>query len=78
MTKEDIDREYNKMYPPNPPRLPGENLDDYVVRIWGPIPDTELDEARDFKSLNLPKQGSKEDRQSLGDYDQEIKRIKIK
>jgi len=58
----------------NPPWLPGETTDEYVLRVYGPIPDTELDEARDFRSLNLPKQGSIEDRQSLGDFDREIKR----
>lgn len=78
MTREEIDRECAKHDPPNPPRLPNENLEDYIVRIWGPIPDTELDEARDFKSLNLPKTGSIEDRQSLGDWDREPKRIPIK
>jgi hypothetical protein len=78
MTKEEIDREYAKHYSPNPPRLPNESLDDYVVRVWGSIPDTELDETRDFKSLNLPKSGNIEDRQSLGDWDREPKRIPIK
>ena len=76
MTREEIDRECAKEYPPNPPRLQNENLEDYIVRVWGPMPDTQLDEARDFKSLNLPKTGSIEDRQSLGDWDREIKRIK--
>jgi len=75
MTREEIDREYNKHYPPNPPRLPNESLEDYVVRVWGPPSDRELDEFRDFKSLNLPKTGSIEDRQSLGDWDREPKRI---
>lgn len=58
----------------NAPWLPGETTDEYVLRVYGPTPDTELDEARDFRSLNLPKQGSIEDRQSLGDFDREIKR----
>jgi hypothetical protein len=61
-----------------PPRLSGESTDDWIVRVYGSIPDTELDEARDLKSINLPKQGSIEDRQSLGDYDHEPKRIPIK
>jgi len=61
-----------------PSRLSGESTDDWIVRVYGSIPDTELDEARDFKSLNLPKSGSIEDRQSLGDYDHEPKRIQIK
>lgn len=55
--------------------LPNETTDQYVLRVYGPTPDTELDESRDFKSLNLPKQGSREDRESLGDFDHEIKRI---
>lgn len=59
----------------NPPWLPNETTDEYVLRVYGPTPDTELDESRDFKSLNLPKQGSREDRESLGGFDHEIKRI---
>jgi hypothetical protein len=65
-------------FPEMPPRLPSESTDDPIIRVYGSIPDTELDEARDFKLLNLPKQGSIEDRQSLGDHDHEPKRIQIK
>jgi len=47
----------------------GETTDEWVVRLFGSVPDTEHDEKKDFRCLNLPNRGSKEDRESLGDYD---------
>ena len=35
-------------------RLPGESLDDWVVRSHGPFPDSEFDSRQDMRSLNLP------------------------
>ena len=55
--------------PEMPPKLPGETTDQWVERVHGPIPDTEYDETKDFRCLNLPIRGSREDRESLGDYD---------
>lgn len=50
-------------------KRPGETTDEWIVRLFGPIPDTEHDQSKDFRCLNLPKSGSREDRESLGDYD---------
>jgi len=62
-----------------PPRLDGETIEQWVTRVDGPIPDTEYDESKDFRCLNLPVRGSREDRESLGDNvysEQTIKRMK--
>ena len=32
----------------NPPWRPGETTDEYVLRVYGPTPDTELDETNNF------------------------------
>jgi hypothetical protein len=59
-----------------PPRLEGETLEQWVTRVDGPIPDTEYDQQKDFRCLNLPVRGSREDRESLGDYDYNSKPIR--
>jgi hypothetical protein len=62
-----------------PPRLDGETIEQWVTRVDGPIPDTEHDEKKDFRCLNLPVRGSREDRESLGDRvysEQTIRRMK--
>jgi hypothetical protein len=38
----------------NPPKLPNETTDEYVVRVWGPFPDTEFDQRNDFGFMKLP------------------------
>lgn len=63
---------------PHPPRLEGETLEQWVTRVDGPIPDTEFDQRNDFRSLNLPVRGSREDRESLGDYDYNQQPITIR
>ena len=65
--------------PEMPKRLPGETQDEWIIRACGPFPDTEYDQSKDLRSLNLPVSGSREDRESLGDYDynnQPIRRMK--
>ena len=52
---------------PGKAKRPGETTDQWIVRVFGPIPDTEHDQSKDFRCLNLPARGSKEDRESLGD-----------
>jgi len=59
-------------------KLPGETTDEWVVRLFGAFPDTEFDSRNDFRSLNLPAIGSREDRESLGDNvysEQSIRKI---
>lgn len=59
-------------------KLHGESTDQWVERIFGAIPDTEYDTTKDFRCLNLPVRGSKEDRESLGDNvysEQSIRRM---
>ena len=59
-------------------KRPGETTDEWIVRLFGPIPDTEYDQTKDLRCLNLPAIGSREDRESLGDNvysEQPIKRI---
>jgi len=63
---------------PMPPKLPGETTDEWIVRVHGSIPDTEFDSRNDFRCLNLPVRGSKEDRESLGDYDYNRQPITIR
>ncbi len=63
---------------PMPKRLPGETQDEWIIRCCGPFPDTEHDQAKDVRSLNLPQIGSREDRESLGDYDYNQQPITIR
>ena len=62
--------------PEMPKRLPGETQDEWIIRCCGPFPDTEYDESKDFRCLNLPIRGSREDRESLGDSDYNSKPIR--
>ena len=64
---------------PENKKLDGETTDQWVTKVFGSIPDTEYDISKDFRCLNLPKAGSREDRESLGDCDynnQPIRRMK--
>ena len=59
-------------------KLPNETTDEWVVRLFGSFPDTAYDQSKDFRSLNLPVRGSREDRESLGDYDYNQQPITIR
>jgi hypothetical protein len=63
---------------PENKKLPNETTDEWVVRLFGAIPDTEFDQRNDFRCLNLPVSGSREDRESLGDYDYNQQPITIR
>ena len=49
-------------------KRPGETTDQWVVRLFGPIPDTEFDSRNDFRSLNLP-ETKKENAEGFGVFD---------
>lgn len=63
---------------PGKAKRPDETTEQWIDRIFGPISDTEHDQNKDFRCLNLPARGSKEDRESLGDNvysEQSIRRM---
>ena len=51
-------------------RLPGESLDDWVVRSHGAFPDSEFDSRQDMRSLNLP-ETKKKNAEGFGVFDNE-------
>lgn len=56
------------MSPFNPPKLPNETTDQYIVRVWGPIPDSEFDQRNDFSFMKLPTT-KKENAEGFGVFD---------